>query len=152
MRKFNFFALLLVATLISSSVFSQNKEWTVVATYEIPGKASGLAWDGAYLYSGLYSAPGDDNLIYRINPNDGTYSLFCTAPQEKSYGLTFDGEYLWSTDRTGSFTPAIAVQFDDNGTLLSQFDLPDTYISGIAYDNGNFRFGIFFSIFSRFFD
>jgi len=114
------------------------RDWTIVATYTIPGKASGLAWDGTYLYSGLYSAPGDDNFVYKIDPTDGSYVLLCAGPYEKAYGLTYDGTYLWSTDRTGSYTPAIAVQFDDAGNLLSQFELPATYISGIAYDSGNF--------------
>ncbi|MBM3436881.1 MAG: hypothetical protein FJY07_11765, partial [Bacteroidetes bacterium] len=30
------------------------KDWSIVATYTIPGKASGLAWDGAFLYFGIY--------------------------------------------------------------------------------------------------
>lgn len=115
-----------------------NREWTIVATYTIPGKASGLAWDGTYLYSGLYATSGPDDLIYQIDPADGSYTLLCTAPQETSYGLTFDGTDFWSTDRTGSYTPAIAVEFDYSGNLLSSFDLPATYISGIEYDNGNF--------------
>ncbi|NOR88367.1 MAG: choice-of-anchor D domain-containing protein, partial [Bacteroidales bacterium] len=108
-------------------------EWTVAATYEIPGKSGGLTYDGEFLYSGLYSAPGDDNLIYQIDPSDGSYQLHCVASQDKSYGLTFDGTYLWSTDRQGSYDPALAVQFDDNGNLLSSFELPATYISGIEY-------------------
>lgn len=120
-------------------VFSQvNREWTVVASYTIPGKASGLAWDGTYLYSGLYGTSGPDNLIYQIDPSDGSYTLLCSAPQETTYGLCFDGADFWSTDRTGSYTPAIAVEFDYTGALLSSFELPATYMSGIEYDAGNF--------------
>jgi hypothetical protein len=29
-----------------------NRDWTIVATYTVPGKASGLAFDGEYLYCG----------------------------------------------------------------------------------------------------
>ncbi len=108
-------------------------EWTVVTTYEIPGKAGGLTFDGTFLYSGLYSSPGDDNLIYKINPADGSYELLCEAPQEKSYGLSYDGTHFWSTDRQGSYDPALAVQFNEDGNLLSSFELPATYISGIEY-------------------
>ena len=114
------------------------REWSIIASYTIPGKASGLTWDGTYLYSGLYAAPGDDNLIYQIDPTDGSYTLHCAGPHEDSYGLSHDGTNFWTTDRTGSFTPAIAVEFDDAGALVSQFDLPATYHSGIEYDNGDF--------------
>ena len=124
--------------LVVGPVAAQNREWTIVASYTIPGKASGLAWDGTYLYSGLYATSGPDDLIYQIDPSDGSYTLLCTAPQETTYGLSYDGTDFWSTDRTGSYTPAIAVEFDYSGNLLSSFDLPATYMSGIAYDAGNF--------------
>jgi len=83
-----FIAFLFFSSLIMGQI---NREWTIVASYEIPGKASGLTWDGTNLYSGLYSAPGDDNLIYQIDPNTGGYSLYCVGPHEKAYGLSYDG-------------------------------------------------------------
>lgn len=129
----------LALLLAMNAAYGQNtRDWSIVASYTIPGKASGLAWDGQYLYSGLYSAPGDDNLIYQIDPSDGSYTLYCAGPFDKAYGLTHDGTNLWTTDRTGSYTPAIAVEFDGGGNLLSTFDLPATYHSGIEYDNGDF--------------
>jgi len=114
--------------------------WTIVATYTIPGKASGLAWDGTYLYSGLYSAPGDDNKIYKIDPSDGSYTLQCSGPFDKAYGLTYDdgSGNLWTTDHPGAYDPGKAIEFDMNGNWVSEFDLPATYFSGIAYDNGDF--------------
>ncbi len=128
-----------ILVLSGEMLFSQaNREWTIVASYSIPGKASGLTWDGSYLYSGLYGTTGPDNIIYQIDPSNGSYTQLCAAPQETSYGLSFDGTDFWSTDRTGSYTPAIAVEFDYSGNLLSSFDLPATYISGIEYDAGNF--------------
>jgi len=136
--KLSFPAFLSFMMLSGNAPAQTNREWTIVATYTIPGKASGLAWDGTYLYSGLYGTTGPDNMIYRINPADGSYTLLCNAPQETSYGLSFDGTDFWSTDRTGAYTPAIAVEFDYSGNLLSSFDLPATYISGIEYDAGTF--------------
>jgi len=115
-----------------------NREWTIVASFTIPGKASGLAWDGTYLYSGLYATTGPDNEIYRIDPVTGSYTLQCAAPIENAYGLSFDGNDFWSTVRTGSFTPALAVEFNSSGQQLSTFTLPATYMSGIEYDAGNF--------------
>jgi hypothetical protein len=114
-----------------------SREWTVVASYTIPGKASGLAWDGTYLYSGLYSAPGDDNLIYRIDPADGSYTLQCAGPFVQAYGLTFDGTHLWTTDHPTS-APANAIQFNLSGGQVSTFALPTTYMSGIAWDNNRY--------------
>lgn len=126
---------ILIISLLPLLNFAQKSpnEWTVVATYEIPGKSGGLTYDGTYLYSGLYSSPGDDNLIYQIDPSNGDSQLLCVAPQEQSYGLSFDGTYFWSTDRQGSYDPALAVQFDYDGNLLTSFELPATYISGIEY-------------------
>ena len=116
---------------------TNTKDWTIVATYQIPGKASGLAWDGAFLYSGIYGSAGNE--IYKINPADGSYSLLCNGPQEDAFGLTHDGTNLWTTDHAGSASePALALKFDENGTLLSSFSLPNHYMSGIAYDNGEF--------------
>lgn len=141
MNRHNIFILSVICGLgMQSGLLSaqQNREWTIVASFTIPGKASGLAWDGTYIYSGLYGTTGPDNLIYQIDPEDGSYTLLCTAPQETSYGLCFDGTDFWSTDRTGSYTPAIAVEFDYSGNLLSSFELPATYMSGIEYDQGNF--------------
>jgi hypothetical protein len=124
---------------VNHSIMAQSaREWTVVASYHIPGKASGLAWDGTYLYSGLYSAPGDDNLIYRIDPSDGSYTLQCAGPFVSAYGLTFDGTYLWTTDHPNSSNPALAIQFDMSGAQVSTFNLPATYMSGIEWDNNRF--------------
>ena len=127
--------LLLSVLLVSLSLFA---DWTIVGTYTIPGKASGLAFDGTYLYSGIYGSNGDQ--IWQIDPVTGTYQLQFSDPDlGDTFGLTYDGTNLWLTDHhTGSANPAIAYQYDMNGSVISQFDLPDHYMSGIAYDAGNF--------------
>jgi len=128
-------ALLVLA--ITPDSRSDTKDWSIVATYAIPEGASGLAWDGTYLYCGIYGTNGDD--VYRIDPTDGSYTLLFNGPQEDAYGLTWDGTYLWTTDHPGSSSnPAIAMQLNASGGLVSQFNLPDHYMSGIAYDNGDF--------------
>lgn len=114
-------------------------EWTVVATYEIPGKAGGITYDGEFLYSGLYSSAGDNSRIFKIDPADGSYELQCIAPVEEALGLSFDGTHFWSTDRQGSYNPALAVEFDVEGNFISNFELPATYISGIeSMGDGSF--------------
>lgn len=112
-------------------------EWTIVQTFSIPGKASGLAWDGTNLYSGIYGSNGGD--VYQIDPATGSATLLFTGPQNDAYGMTHDGTNIWITDHvTSSSVPAAAQELDNTGTIVSQFDLPDHYMSGIAYDNGNF--------------
>ena len=149
-------ALLLYAAIVFSSVVSSaadgsaaspsqdvgrgvptRMEWTIVATYPIPEGASGLAYDGTYLYCGIYGAGGDE--VYQIDPDTGDYALLFTGPQGGVFGLTYDGRNLWTTDHPGSSSdPAVAMQLDWDGNLLAQFDLPGHYMSGIAYDNGDF--------------
>ena len=121
--------------IISLNANAQSK-FTVIATYQIPGKASGLAFDGTYLYSGIYGSGGDE--VYRIDTSDGSSSFFCSGPMDDAYGLTFDGQYFWTTDHYSANKPAKALQFDTTGTLLDTFELMTTYMSGIEYDNGYF--------------
>jgi len=114
-------------------------EWTIVQTYPIPEGASGLAFDGTYLYCGIYGANGDE--VYRIDPSDGSYQLqFTNTNIGDSFGMTYDGNNLWITDHvTSPSVPATAYELDiDTGVIQSQFDLPAHYMSGIAYDNGDF--------------
>jgi PKD repeat protein len=111
--------------------------WSIIETFPIIADASGLAYDGTYLYCGIYGVLGSN--IYQINPQTGSYSLLFSGPQDDTYGLTYDGEYLWVTDHPGgSSTPAIAMKLDWDGTVLYEFNLPTHYMSGIAYDNGDF--------------
>ena len=116
---------------------AQPRDWTITATYQIPEGASGLAFDGTYLYCGIYGANGDE--FYQIDPADGSYQLLFTNPViEDCFGMTYDGNHLWVTDHPGSSSnPAIANELDMTGNIVSQFNLPDHYMSGIAYDNGD---------------
>jgi hypothetical protein len=114
----------------------QSQDWTILETYSVTGKASGLAWDGTYLYFGIYGANGDK--VYRFDPATGTHQLQFSNPTiGDSYGMTYDGQHLWIIDR-GSTGPSYALQLDLSGNVVSQFTLPDQYMSGIAYDNGDF--------------
>jgi len=118
---------------------NQSKDWSIVASYTIPGKASGLAWDGTYLYFGIYGSNGDK--FYRFDPANGTNQLLFSIPAvNDSWGMTYDGTDLWIINQPSSSSqPAMATEISlATGTILSTFNLPDHYMSGIAYDNGNF--------------
>lgn len=119
-------------------------EWTVMQSWDIPGKASGLAWDGTYLYFGIYGADGDH--FYRFDPSSGNIVLQFTNPAVNDcYGMTWDGTSLWITDHvTSPSTPAQAIEMNLSGNILSSFDLPDHYMSGIAYDAGDFWVGTYY--------
>jgi len=111
--------------------------WSIVASYTIPGKASGLAWDGTYIYFGIYGANG--NNVYKFNPADGTNSLLCSGPFSNSYGLTYKSPNLVTISQpSGSSQPASALEFSMAGTQVSTIPLPDHYMSGIAHDNGSY--------------
>lgn len=116
---------------------NNQRDWTIIATYPIPESASGLAWDGTYLYCGIYGAEGEK--IYKIDPSDGSYQFQCSGPHDDAFGLTWDGTNLWTiVQPSGSSNPALATEFTLSGAFVSDFTLPDHYMSGIAYDNGDF--------------
>jgi hypothetical protein len=119
---------------VKSSDTQKDGQWTIVEYFELPDSSSGLAFDGEFLYSGIYGSNGD--YIYQINRTTGTYSFYCSGPQNDAYGLSYDGTYFWTTDHPSN--PAQAQQFDSSGSLIDQFSLPDQYMSGIAYDDGDF--------------
>lgn len=133
----------LLIFLISFNLRSQVAKYTVVETYQIPGKASGLAFDGTYLYSGIYGVGGDE--VYQIDTSDGSSVLLCSGPMDDAYGMTFDGQYLWTTFHNAGSLPAWAIQFDASGMQLDTFVLMTTYISGIEYDNGLFWVAAYYS-------
>jgi outer membrane protein assembly factor BamB len=111
--------------------------WSIVASYTIPGKASGLAWDGTYIYFGMYWSNGSN--VYRFDPSNGTNVLQCTGPFSASYGLTYKSPNLVNiTQPSSSAQPSQALEFTMAGTQVSTLNLPDHYMSGIAYDNGNY--------------
>jgi len=142
MRKIILLSALTMLTL-TFNVMSQemSRDWTILQTYTVPGKASGLASDGTYLYYGIYGANGDR--VYRFDPVSGTADLLFTNPTiGDSFGMTWDGQSLWIIDR-GTTGPSYALQLSLSGAVLSQFTLPNQYMSGIEYDNGNFWVGTY---------
>ena len=139
LKIFRIFALtLLISNIIPG--WSQNSPsspltWSIVASYTIPGKASGLAWDGTYIYFGIYGVNGDK--IYKFDPSNGTNSLQCSGPFDDAYGLTYKSPNLVTIDQpTSSSQPSVALEFTMAGAQVSTLTLPNHYMSGIAWDNG----------------
>lgn len=145
--------LIFLFTILSLSLsFAQNskdfikspRSWTILQSWDIPGKASGLAWDGTYLYFGIYGSNGDH--FYRFDPSDGSYQQQFIVPTiGDCFGLTWDGSSLWAINQVSpSSAPAEATELDLSGNTLSTITLPDHYMSGIAYDNGDFWVGTYY--------
>jgi outer membrane protein assembly factor BamB len=112
--------------------------WTVINQWTVNPSASGLAYDGEFFYIGSYGGGFGANM-YKFDPQTGVNELLFAGPQSASYGLTFDGTHLWTIDRVSPIsTPAYALQLDMQGNAVSQFDLTHFYMSGIAWDDGNF--------------
>lgn len=109
--------------------------WSIVASYTIPGKASGLAWDGTYIYFGIYGSNGNE--VYKFNPSTGTSVLQCTGSFDDAYGMTYKSPNLVTISQPSSSSqPANALEFSMSGTTVSSLALPNHYMSGIAWDNG----------------
>ncbi len=113
-------------------------------SWDIPGKASGLAWDETYFYFGIYGSDGDH--FYRFDPSDGSYQQQFIVPSiGDCFGLTWDGTSLWAINQVSPpSAPAEATELDLNGSILSTITLPDHYMSGIASDNGDFWVGTYY--------
>src|SRR5512138_222314 len=116
----NMFTLLasqvLFLMLIDTAAPAQNApaSWSIVASYTIPGKASGLAWDGTFIYFGIYGANG--NKVYKFNPQNGTNSLLCTGSFDDAYGMTYKNPNLVTIDQpSSSSNPAQALEFSMSG-------------------------------------
>jgi hypothetical protein len=147
-RNFLFFTTLLSVemafTIITVPAMSQTSRapnipssWSIAATYTVPGKASGLAWDGTYIYFGEYWSSASD--VYRFDPNTGNSTLICTGPFSAAYGLTYKSPNLVTISQpSNSSQPSSALEFTMSGTQVSTIALPDHYMSGIAYDNGDY--------------
>ncbi|MDD2322137.1 MAG: choice-of-anchor D domain-containing protein [Bacteroidales bacterium] len=130
--------------LLAALTFAQQREWSIVSSYTIPGKASGLAADGQYIYFGIYGSGGDH--FYRFDPVTEQYEIQFVNPDiEDCYGLTYDGQALWFVDQpSGSSNPALASKIDLSGTILETLALPDHYMSGIAYTTDGFWVGTYY--------
>ncbi|MCK9270550.1 MAG: choice-of-anchor D domain-containing protein [Bacteroidales bacterium] len=111
-------------------------EWSIVKTYNIPGKASGLAFDGQYLYFGIYGSGGDQ--FYRFDTASGVATLLFNHPTiDDSYGMSYGNGHLWVVHQpSGSSNPSLAIELDFDGNIISSLPLPDHYMSGVAYDDG----------------
>ncbi|UCG91107.1 MAG: PQQ-binding-like beta-propeller repeat protein [candidate division WOR-3 bacterium] len=129
----------IVCTLISSCVFAHS----VINAFEAPDNASGLAWDGNYLWCGAYGVNGDT--IFKLDPNDGTILKKLRWGQSvDSYGLTFDQGDLWVNDHlTG--TDSIFRIDTITGARITALPAHKEYMAGLANDGTNLWHCLYYS-------
>ncbi|MEO0190357.1 MAG: choice-of-anchor D domain-containing protein [candidate division WOR-3 bacterium] len=134
MKKFTF----LLTTFIGF-IYSQG----VINAIPAPVNASGLAWDGSYLWCGAYGVNGDT--IYKLNPVDGTILKKIRWRQNADcYGLAFDQGNLWVSDHlTG--TDSVYLIDTINGTRVNAIPAHKEYMAGLANDGVNLWHCVYYS-------
>lgn len=139
MRKLVWLTLLTGFFAFSMGSFAQKAPsgWAIVGSWTIPGKASGLAWSGTYIYFGIYGSNGNE--IYKFDPSTGNATLQCTGAFGDAFGLTYKSPNLVTIDQpSSSSTPANALEFSMSGATVSTLPLPNHYMSGIAWDGSTY--------------
>jgi len=93
--------------------------------FEAPNvRATGLAWAGEAMF---VLAGGK---IYKILPEDGTILGYFPAPKGSCRCLTFDGTYLWVSDR---ISDEIYMVDPDREKVVGILDAPGPYAAGVAW-------------------
>jgi hypothetical protein len=102
--------------------------------------SSGLAWDGAYLWS--CQPPRTD--FYCISTTGTIVTSFKIGASYGEYdGATYDGEYLWYVDHL-SFKAAHYIQCTTSGSFVRWFILGDYGFAGLASEKGYLWTGMSF--------
>jgi hypothetical protein len=131
--------ILLVFSILLSSMYGQG----VINAITAPVNASGLAWDGNYLWCGAYGVNGDT--IYKLDPVNGTVLKKLRWRQSAdSYGLTFDQGDLWVNDH---LTGTDSIFRIDTITGARQHAIPahKEYMAGLANDGTNLWHCLYYS-------
>lgn len=66
----------------------------IIGSFYYPGGLDGLGFDGIYLWLGYYPSQ-----IRKIDTLGNTIGAWTSPGATYSYGMTFDGVYLWHTDK-----------------------------------------------------
>ena len=121
--------IIILFILIGNFLFAQS----VINAIEAPLNASGLAWDGNYLWCGAYGINGDT--IFKLDPDNGTILKRIRWMQSAdSYGLTFDQGDLWVNDHI-SGTDSIFRIDTITGARVHAIPAHKEYMAGLA-NNG----------------
>jgi len=131
--------ILVVLCVLISAAYGQG----VINAITAPVNASGLAWDGNYLWCGAYGVNGDT--IYKLDPVNGAILKKLRWRQSAdSYGLTFDQGDLWVNDHlTG--TDSIFRVDTITGARVAAIPAHKEYMAGLANDGTNLWHCLYYS-------
>ncbi|MEO0076589.1 MAG: choice-of-anchor D domain-containing protein [candidate division WOR-3 bacterium] len=113
---------------------------TVINAIPAPANASGLCWDGQYLWCGAYGVNGDT--LYKINPTNGTILKrfkWHSNSNADCYGLAFDtinNGSLWVLSHYSATAVGDSIFLVDtiNGAYIRAIRAKTRYMAGLAND------------------
>jgi hypothetical protein len=101
---------------------------------EADGYETGLAYDGAFLWSGG-SLLGDHAGLFRIATDLGTVVVTLPSPGYHPAGLTVAGGYLWQADADSRKLYRLDMQ---EGKVSRKLPAPGFYPTGLTHDGSRF--------------
>lgn len=111
----------------------------IVSAFAAPEYAQSLTWDGEYLWT------TDAKKLFKINPKNGKVESEFDLPfavdvrydwtnlEEIVIDLTWDGQYLWLTNKEDNKIYKV----DRQGNLIASFDSPNTNPTAITWTGTN---------------
>lgn len=115
----------------SQKIYRITTTGSVVSSFDAPGTGSnrvrGLAWDGAHLWMGDIV----NDVVYRIDPSDGSVLDTIDFPEGSIGGLTWDGKYLWATNDSPDRLYRLV---DPGNETWESFPAPSEQPIGLAFD------------------
>ncbi|RKX71706.1 hypothetical protein DRP53_00540 [candidate division WOR-3 bacterium] len=88
----------------------------IVGYFHYSGGLDGLAHDGLYLWLGYYPAS-----IHKIDTLGNTIGTWPSPGGEYSYGMTFDGQYLWHSDK--NLRRIYKLDYNDPTVIIESFQV-----------------------------
>jgi hypothetical protein len=132
-----------VSSADSERLYRLGSDGNVEDTFSLPTGVvfpAGLTWDGAH----LWMVEEQQARAYELDTATGSALRSIRLPDSSSgdpnsWGLAWDGHYLWHNDYTGT---GHIYQLDTvSGSVVSQFTPPNSHILAIAWD-GTFLWGL----------
>lgn len=120
--------------IITASAISKDRKFA--SPEDFP---TGLTSDGEYLWVCDYGS----EMIYKVNPDDGSVIASFSTPDNDPVGLAWDGEYLWHVDGgrawdLGQEAVIFIYKIDpQNGDATKMFEAPGGFVAeDLAWGDG----------------